>query len=92
MPPKRSALGAVSPEAAFGRVLQRFRLARELSQDELAHVSGYHRTYISLLERGIKAPSLPTLINLASALRISPSKLVLHVEREMAPRRRSEGS
>jgi hypothetical protein len=44
-----------SPETAFGRAHHAFRKRRSLSQEQLAFVSGYDRTYISLLERGEKA-------------------------------------
>jgi transcriptional regulator with XRE-family HTH domain len=54
-----------------------------MSQEELAHVSGYHRNYIGILERGEKSPSLRTLFNLAGALTISPSDILKRVERSL---------
>lgn len=43
-----------SPEQAFGRVLREVRADRGLSQEQFGFESGFHRTYISLLERGLK--------------------------------------
>jgi transcriptional regulator with XRE-family HTH domain len=54
-----------------------------MSQEELAHVSGYHRNYIGILERGEKSPSLRTLFNLDGALTISPSDILRRVERSL---------
>ena len=73
----------VSPEAAFGRVLRDVRKTRSLSQDELGARSGYHRTYIGLLERGEKSPSLRTIFNLATTLDVSASALVRKTEKLM---------
>lgn len=56
------------------------RIVRELSQKSLGFESGYHRTYISLLERGQKSPSLQTIFKLSKALRIDPAELIKHVE------------
>lgn len=42
----------MTPEEAFGKVLREIRLEHSLSQEELGFESNYHRTYISLLERG----------------------------------------
>ena len=39
-------------EQAFGKVLREIRMEKSLSQEELAHVCGLDRTYISLMERG----------------------------------------
>lgn len=55
---------------------------RGISQEELGFKSGYHRTYISLLERGKKAPSLTALFHLAAALGVEPSELIRVTERE----------
>ncbi|PTN34443.1 helix-turn-helix domain-containing protein [Desulfonatronum sp. SC1] len=73
---------------AFGDVLRSVRKERGLSQEELGDESGYHRTYVSLLERGLKSPSLQTIFQLAHALNTPPSKLLADVEgvmREMTP-------
>jgi len=51
-----------------------------MSQDELAHRAGYHRTYIGLLERAVNSPSLKTVFNLCSVLEIRPSRLLRNVE------------
>src|SRR4051794_25860639 len=70
----------VTPERAFGQVLRELRRARSLTQEELAHRSGYHPNYIGYLERGVKSPSLRGLINLATVLRVSPSTIMRRVE------------
>lgn len=70
-------------EEAFGLTLQGLRKARKISQEELGFESGYHRTYISQLERGHKSPSLKTIFQLAAALKASPSDIVLCVERAL---------
>ncbi|MGA2204542.1 MAG: helix-turn-helix transcriptional regulator [Terriglobales bacterium] len=70
-----------SPESTFGLVLRSVRESHRLSQEELAARSGYHRTYIGQLERGEKSPSLRTIFNLSSALKVGPSTLVRRVER-----------
>ena len=71
----------VSPEIAFGRVLRDIRKAQSMSQDDLGAKSGYHRTYIGMLERGEKSPSLRTIFNLASTLKVDSSEIVKQVER-----------
>ncbi|MCL5405849.1 MAG: helix-turn-helix domain-containing protein [Deltaproteobacteria bacterium] len=68
-------------EEAFGLTLQGLRKARKMSQEGLGFESGYHRTYISQLERGQKSPSLKTVFQLAAALRASPAEIVSSVER-----------
>jgi transcriptional regulator with XRE-family HTH domain len=57
------------------------RLKRGFSQQALADKSGYHRTYIGLLESGQKSPSLRTIFNIAATLHVTPSKIVASVER-----------
>lgn len=70
-----------SPTAAFGEVLRELRTAAGLSQEALAHECGRHRTYISMLERGINRPSLDTVFLLADALGVRASDLVRKVEK-----------
>ena len=60
----------------FGRNLRAHRVQRRLSQEELAELSGLHRTYISGLERGIRNPSIAIVARLADALEIEPGILL----------------
>ena len=78
------AKGDRTPEQAFGLALRKIRLRRGLSQQALADKSGYHRTYIGLLEHGQKSPSLRTIFNLATTLQVKPSEIVKEVERLIA--------
>ncbi len=52
---------------------QRSRLG--LSQEQLADRCGFDRTYISMLERGKRNPSLLNLLRLAEGLETPVSKL-----------------
>ena len=61
---------------AFGEVLRSARSAVGLNQEDLAHWSGWDRTYPSLLERGLRTPSLMQLLNLAPGLSLRPGILV----------------
>ncbi|WPK13790.1 helix-turn-helix transcriptional regulator [Lysinibacillus louembei] len=66
----------------IGTVLKRLRLAMKLSQEELAARSSLDRTYISMLERNIKQPTITTIFLLASALNMKPSEFVQQLEEE----------
>jgi transcriptional regulator with XRE-family HTH domain len=61
---------------AFGRVLRELRRARGLSQEQLASLSDFDRTYPSLLERGLRTPTLSVIFRLAEVLGITASTLV----------------
>ena len=76
----RDRAAAFTPEEAFAKALQRIRREHQISQEELGFQSGYHRTYISLLERGKMNPSLRTMLSLAAALNIPAAQLVRDVE------------
>jgi transcriptional regulator with XRE-family HTH domain len=60
----------------FGTVLRELREKKKLSQEKLAEFCDLDRTYISLLERGLRQPTLTTLFKLSDALNIKPSELV----------------
>ena len=77
---RRSGTAPKGPEKAFGRILQEVRKQRGLSQEKLAFESGYHPTYISQLERGVKGPSLRTVLNLAAVLDVTAAQMVERVE------------
>lgn len=68
---------------AFGRVLREHREQASISQETLAHESSVHRTYVSLIERGIRHPTLDVVFRLADALNVAPSELVAATEAEL---------
>lgn len=70
------ATGKDPVQKAFGEVLRQVRTARGISQQSLALESNLDRTYVSLLERGLRQPTLTTLIALADTLNIDPALLV----------------
>jgi len=51
------------------------RASLGISQEELAHRAGLHRTYVSDLERGARNPSIESIEKLAGALQVSVSNL-----------------
>jgi transcriptional regulator with XRE-family HTH domain len=57
----------------FGEALQTLRRSKGKSQEALEVV---HRTYLSELERGLKSPTLETIVRLAEALEVTPAYLV----------------
>jgi transcriptional regulator with XRE-family HTH domain len=67
---------APAVRTAFGRVLQELRRERGLSQETVAELAGIDRTTPSLLERGLRQPTLVLLILLAHALEVDPRELV----------------
>lgn len=55
---------------AFGNRLRELRSLQDISQEELGHRSGPHRTFIGKIERGEVSPSLDTIHKLARGLGI----------------------
>jgi transcriptional regulator with XRE-family HTH domain len=68
---------------AFARVLRREREARGLSQEALAHKAGLHRTYVGLIERGLRKPTLEVAHVLAVAMDLRLSELIREAERRL---------
>jgi transcriptional regulator with XRE-family HTH domain len=64
----------------FGKVLRELRVEQHISQEKLAEYCELDRTYISLLERGLRQPTITTIFKLSKALKISPSALIGKVE------------
>jgi transcriptional regulator with XRE-family HTH domain len=69
--------------SVFGKVLRELREGENLSQEKLAEYCDLDRTYISMLERGLRQPTITTIFKIADALNISPSELVKKVEKEI---------
>jgi transcriptional regulator with XRE-family HTH domain len=70
-------------QLAFGKILRKYRLQQHFSQEKLAELAHLDRTYISQMERGLKSPSIQTLISLAQALHIKAHLLISEVENEL---------
>ena len=70
-------------EKAFGVALKKAREKQKLTQLKLAEKSDLDVTYISLLERGRRQPSLKSFMSLASALDVSPVELLKRTVREL---------
>jgi len=62
--------------AVFGRHLRELRLARGLTQAQVAERCGTMVPVISNLERGMTVPTLSTLLHLAAALECKLGELV----------------
>jgi len=69
----------MSLEQAFGDTLRQLRNRAGLSQEKLAFRCDLDRTYISLLERGLRQPSLNTIFSIANAVDIKPESLIKRV-------------
>jgi transcriptional regulator with XRE-family HTH domain len=69
----------------FGKVLKEQRELKKLSQEKLAELCDLDRTYISLLERGLRQPTISTLFKIANALNITPSELIKKLEIQLNP-------
>ncbi|RTL77539.1 MAG: XRE family transcriptional regulator [Bradyrhizobiaceae bacterium] len=54
-----------------GENVKKVRLAKGLTQEELAELSGFSQQYISGLESGRRNPTVITLYELAVALRVN---------------------
>jgi transcriptional regulator with XRE-family HTH domain len=60
----------------LGKRVHELRSAKQWSQEEFAHISGFHRTYIGQIERGEKNLSFGNLVKISSALGVTPSNLL----------------
>jgi transcriptional regulator with XRE-family HTH domain len=61
--------------SAFGLNVRKQREAKELTQERLAEKAELDPTYISGIERGVRNPSLLSIVRVAKALGISVSDL-----------------
>lgn len=77
-----SSLQISEVSAVFGEVLRRHRVDRDISQEELAYLAGVDRTFVSRLERGIRQPTITTMIGIGLALGVSAADMVRETEKE----------
>lgn len=77
---------SVRPEKAIGSLIREMRLSKGWSQEDLAAAAEIDRTYVSLLERYQRDPSLSIVIQLAQALDMLPGAFVEEVVNRMKKR------
>ncbi|WP_082889414.1 helix-turn-helix domain-containing protein [Methylomonas koyamae] len=66
----------MKPEEAFGAVLKKARSDKGFSQEQLALSCDLDRTFISMLERGQRQPSLTSILTISASLGISADRLI----------------
>ena len=66
----------MDPGLAFGKVLRVVLKEVGITQEELAHAAEIDRTFVSLMERGERQPTVRVLFRLAAALKLEPVRLI----------------
>ena len=61
---------------SFGSKMQEVSQAKGVTQEKLAEMLSMHRTYIGLIERGERNPTIRTLYKIAKALKVKSSELL----------------
>lgn len=70
-------------KTAFGSVLREIRTHRNFSQEQMSLECDLDRTYISLLERGKRQPTLTTLFRLATVLNVSAAEMIDETQKRL---------
>ena len=65
---------------SLGQAIRSVREQRDLSQEALGFDSELDRTYISGVERGVRNPTVASLLRIAKALATTPAKLLQRAE------------
>jgi transcriptional regulator with XRE-family HTH domain len=69
----------IGPSRRLGKVIKELRSARGLSQEDLAGLAKLDRTFVSMLERGIRRATLETAQALAKAFGITLAELIAEI-------------
>ena len=64
----------------FGQAVRILRLQKNLSQEKLAEMANLDRTYISMIERGKRKPTIDVAKSIADALGYKLSKIINDIE------------
>jgi transcriptional regulator with XRE-family HTH domain len=76
MPPRSKA------HAALGKAAHDLRKEKGLTQVQVAKRMKVPATFLSDIERGVRNPSWSTILSLAKALGVKPSKIVERAEKK----------
>ena len=66
----------------FGIAVRNRRKAAGLSQESLAERAGLHPTYVSMVERAVRNPTLDVSVGIAEALKVGLPKLVEEAQQQ----------
>jgi transcriptional regulator with XRE-family HTH domain len=66
----------------LGKLIQRLRIAKGLSQEGLAALANVERSFVGKIERGESSPSFTVLLRIARGLSIPLSELIRIFESE----------
>lgn len=77
-------------EAVLGQVVQRLRMSKMMTQEDLAFETELDRTYISLIERGKANPSTTAIFAISNALGTTPSLIFSEVEERLKQNGKNE--
>ncbi len=75
----------------FADILREARKKAGISQEKLALEANLDRTFISMLERGLRQPSLKSLFAIAEVLKVHPHEIVRAVE-EVLQKNKGKGA
>ena len=78
---------AVLDAVLVGKVIQRFREEKGLSQEVLSGFADIGRTHLSAIERGTRKPTLETFYRVCEAMDLRPSVILRAIEDEMQNRK-----
>lgn len=65
---------------AYGIILKKYRTEAKLSQEKLALKCNLDRTFIGMLERGERQPTISTFFSIAENLNVSASTFMVAIE------------
>ncbi len=68
------------PAIAFGKAVRAARIARDISQEELATLAGIERSHMGKIERGQHMPTLALILRVSIALNESAANLMTATE------------
>lgn len=69
-------------KSVFGKNVRKYRLLKNISQENLGEISGLHRTYISAIERSTRSISLDNVQKIANALDLEFYQLFINKDEE----------
>ena len=81
---KKASMPISSISTHFGTAVRNRRIASGVSQEKLAERAGIHPTYMSMIERGIRNPTLDVSARIATALKVGLPRLIEEAQHQRA--------